>query len=53
MKKVLLGIALILFGFNLSYVSISAGLSGIDVAGFCISVAGLAVSLIGGFSKDK
>ena len=53
MKKVLIGIAIILFGFNLTYVSISAGWSGIDVAGLCISVVGLAISLIGGFSKDK
>ena len=53
MKKVLLGIALILFGFNLTYVSINAGCSGIDFVGLCISVTGLAVSLIGGLNKDK
>lgn len=53
MKKILLGIALILFGFNLTYISIYAELSGFDFVGLCISVAGLAVSLIGGFSKDK
>ena len=49
MKKVLLGIGLILFGFNLTYVSINAGWSGIDV----ISFIGLVISLINGFNKDK
>ena len=53
MKKVLLGIALILFGFNLTYVAIQAGWSGIDVVGLCVSVVGIVVSLIGGLSKDK
>ena len=53
MKKVLLGIALILFGFNLTYVSINAGWSPMDVIGLLISVVGIVVSLIGGFSKDK
>lgn len=53
MKKVLLGIALILFGFYLTYISIYAEWPGVDLAGLCIAVAGLAVSLIGGLGKDK
>ena len=53
MKKILLGIALILFGFNLTYVTIQAQWAGADAIGLCISVVGLVVSLIGGFSKDK
>lgn len=53
MKKVLLGIALILFGFHLFYVSVYAGWAGIDVFSLCISVVGLIVSLICGLRKDK
>lgn len=52
MKKVLLGIAIILFGFNLSYIAIHAQWSGIDIMGLCVSVAGLAVCLISGLSRD-
>ena len=53
MKQVLLGIALILFGFNLTYVSIEAGWGGVDLLGLGISVVGIVVSLIGGFRRDK
>lgn len=53
MKKVLLGIALILFGFYLTYISIHAEWAGVDFAGLCIAVAGLAVSMIGGLGKEK
>ena len=44
MKKVLLGIALILFGFNLTYIAVQAEWQGVDIFGLCVSIAGLAVS---------
>ena len=53
MKQVLLGIALILFGFYLTYISIQAGWSRVVLFSFGISVVGIVVSLIGGFSRDK
>ena len=53
MKTVLLGIALILFGFNLTYVSVQASWAVIDVIGLCISFIGFIVSLVGGLSRDK
>ena len=52
MKKVLLGIALILFGFNLTYVTVQAKWAGADAIGLCISVIGVVISLIGGIGKD-
>lgn len=52
MKKVLLGISIILFGFNLSYIAIQAEWSGIDMIGLCVSVVGLVVCLLGGLSRD-
>ena len=52
MKKILLGIALILFGFNMTYVTVQAQWAGADAIGLCISIAGLVVSLIGVFGKD-
>lgn len=52
MKKVLLGIAILLFGFNLSYVAIQAEWSGVDMMGLCVSAVGLVVCLLGGLSRD-
>ena len=51
MKKVLSGISLILFGFNLTYIAIHADWAGIDFLGLCLSVLGLLVSLYYGLKK--
>lgn len=53
MKRLLLGIAFILFGFNLTYVSVQADWAVIDVIGLCISVIGFIMSLVGGLSKEE
>lgn len=52
MKKVLLGIALILFGFNLTYIAVQAEWRGVDIFGLCVSIAGLALSLHSGLKKE-
>ena len=52
MKKVVLGIAIILFGFNLSYVAIQAEWAGVDFFGLCVSIAGLMLSLHSGLKKE-
>ena len=52
MKKVLLGIALILFGFNLTYIAVQAEWQGVDFFGLCASIAGLVLSLKSGFAKE-
>ena len=52
MKKVVLGIAIILFGFNLSYAAIQAEWAGVDFFGLCVSIAGLALSLHSGLKKE-
>ena len=52
MKKVVLGIAIILFGFNLSYVAIQAEWAGVDFFGLCVSIAGLVLSLHSGLKKE-
>ena len=52
MKKVLLGIALILFGFNLTYIAVQAEWQGVDIFGLSVSIAGLALSLHSGLKKE-
>ena len=52
MKKVLVGIALILFGFNLTYIAVQAEWQGVDVFGLCVSLAGLVISVKAGLQKE-
>ena len=52
MKKVLLGIALILFGFNLTYIAVQAEWQGVDIFGLCVSITGLVLSLHSGLKKE-
>jgi hypothetical protein len=53
MKRILFGIALILFGFNCTYVAGQAGWYGIDILGICFSVLGLIISIIGVMENEK
>ncbi len=53
MKEILFGIALILFGFNLLYVSIHASLGGLDLIGLCLSVIGLVFAIVGVIGKEE
>ena len=53
MKKILLGITFILFGFNCTYVAVEANWYGIDVLGICFSVIGLIIAILGAAEKEK
>lgn len=52
MKKILFGIALILFGFVCIFVALNAGWSGIDLLGLAICITGLIFS-ISGFTEEE
>lgn len=53
MKKILFGIALILFGFNMTYVGTISGEGLFEVLGLGCSVLGLGFSIVGYFSKSE
>lgn len=53
MKEILFGIALILFGFNLFYVSVQASWGGLDLIGLVASVIGLVISIVGFIGKEN
>lgn len=53
MKKVLVGIALIIFGFNLTYIAVQAEWQGVDIFGLCVSFTGLFISLKAGLQKES
>ena len=52
MKEILFGIALILFGFNLFYVSVQADWGGLDLIGLFVSIVGLVISIVGFIEKE-
>ena len=53
MKKILFGIALILFGFNMTYVGTISGEGLFEILGLGCSVLGLGFSIVGYFSKSE
>ena len=53
MKKILFGIALILFGFNMTYVGTISGGGLFEVLGLGCSFAGILLSIVGYFSKSE
>jgi len=53
MKKILLGIALILFGFMCVYVATQAAWRGVDILGLIIGIFGLMLSIIGFYEKER
>ena len=53
MKKILLGIALILFGFFSFYVSVIADWDVVQLFGLLIPVFGIAFSIVGFFEDRK
>ena len=53
MKKILLGIAFIIFGFMCAYVAVQGEWRGVDIVGVISGVLGLAFSITGFFEKDK
>ena len=53
MKKILFGIALILFGFYATYVGTISGEGLFEILGLVCSVLGLGFSIVGYFSKSE
>ena len=53
MKKILLGIALILFGFFCFYVSVIADWDFVQLLGLLIPVVGLGFSIVGFLDKGE
>ena len=53
MKKILFGIALILFGFYCTYISEIAHWGIVTIAGIIFSVAGILVSVFAVLGEDK
>ena len=53
MKKILFGIALILFGFNMTYVGTISQEGIYTLIGLGCSVLGLGFSIVGYFSKSE
>lgn len=53
MKKILFAIALILFGFNCTYVGVQMGLNAVGIIGIIFSIVGLAVAIDGAIDKEK
>ena len=53
MKKILFGIALILFGFYATYVGTISGEGLFEILGLGCAVLGLGFSIVGYFSKSE
>ena len=53
MKKILFGIALILFGLNMTYVGTISGGGLFEVLGLGCSFVGILLSIVGYFSKSE
>ena len=53
MKKVVFGIALILFGFSMAYFSVQAQWGIMQVASLLSMLVGLLFSILGFIEKDK
>ena len=52
-KKILLGIALILFGFMCVYVAVQGDYRGADIVGLFSGILGLVLAITGFFEKEK
>ena len=53
MKKILFGIALILFGFSMSYISVQAQWGVMQVISLLSVFIGLVLSIFGFFEREK
>ena len=53
MKKIMFGIALMLFGFMCLYVATQSNWRGVDIVGVMSGIFGLATSITGFCEKEK